>query len=366
MDGGLYRSRLDGSDSVPIIPRVSTFALDPRTNSIIFARDSTLMRATTLGENIETIVTLPFSISDMSLRIIVPEPSHALLASYALTGACLSRCVAALECVAQLSIHHGFLHFEYHSRTHMSFRHGWIASGLLIALAAASQADIYRWDNGKRIPGTEGIAPGPSVQLNHWNLEFADLTRKDLSGSRFDSSKLTNAFFHFANLQDTNFTNADLSGAVLSHATLANSDLTGAVVVGTSLSGTTAHGFLKEQLYSTASYQVKDLRGIGLFDNDLTGWNFRDQNLTGAVLGFLGGETLANADFRGANLTNASFAFATVTHARLQRYQRDGHDIPSPGSFRNYERAALLDCQLSVEGFAGNLAGRDGSLFHRI
>ena len=41
-------------------------------------------------------------------------------------------------------------------------------------------------------------------------------------------------------------------------------------------------GFTKEQLYSTASYQQRNLRGIGLRGNDLTGWDFSGQDLTGA------------------------------------------------------------------------------------
>ena len=30
-----------------------------------------------------------------------------------------------------------------------------------------THADIYRWDTGEVIPGTEGIEPGPGVQLDH-------------------------------------------------------------------------------------------------------------------------------------------------------------------------------------------------------
>jgi hypothetical protein len=87
VNGDLYRSRLDGSDAKPIIPDVSTFALDSRTNSVIFARDNSLMRATTSGENTQTIATLTFPIWDMSLRINVPEPSSALLVIFALCAA---------------------------------------------------------------------------------------------------------------------------------------------------------------------------------------------------------------------------------------------------------------------------------------
>ncbi len=36
---------------------------------------------------------------------------------------------------------------------------------VLLVLSAGVRADIFRWDNGAMIPGTEGIAPGPGVQL---------------------------------------------------------------------------------------------------------------------------------------------------------------------------------------------------------
>ena len=54
---------------------------------------------------------------------------------------------------------------------------------------------------------------------------------------------------------------------------------------------------------STASYQAKNLQGIGLSSNDLTGWDFSGQNLTNADLG---ASTLTNANLSGANLTNAT------------------------------------------------------------
>ena len=42
---------------------------------------------------------------------------------------------------------------------------------------------------------------------------------------------------------------------------------------------TSLAGFTKEQLYSTASYQAKNLAGIGLYSNGLSGWDFSGQNL---------------------------------------------------------------------------------------
>ena len=65
---------------------------------------------------------------------------------------------------------------------------------LVVVLSATARADIYRWDNGQLIPGTEGITPGPGVVLDHHELAFAALSERDLTGARFDFSNLTNAY----------------------------------------------------------------------------------------------------------------------------------------------------------------------------
>ena len=90
----------------------------------------------------------------------------------------------------------------------------------------------------------------------------------------------------------------------MSHSTLTNANLTGAVVTRVSFVDTTSSGFTQAQLASTASYQAKDLQGIRLVDNDMTGWDFSEQNLTGAQLcGYIGNSTLTNANLTGANLS---------------------------------------------------------------
>src|SRR5688572_17912435 len=67
-------------------------------------------------------------------------------------------------------------------------------------------ADIFRWDNGQLIPGTEGITPGPSVYLSDWNstnhnLRYADFSAGlDFRGAQFYQSWLENARFSRANL----------------------------------------------------------------------------------------------------------------------------------------------------------------------
>jgi hypothetical protein len=189
-----------------------------------------------------------------------------------------------------------------------------MACGLLMSLPAAAQADIFRWDNGQLIPGTEGITPGPGVDLNshsgEWsspqrNLRFASFSGRphltDLTGANFSSSWLDHSRF-WANLTNANLSGTNLTNARLVASTLTNANLAGAIVTGASFDQTTLGGFTKEQLYSTANYQQKNLRGIGLSNNNLTGWDFSGQDLTGA-------------NFVSSRLTNANFSFADLRGA---------------------------------------------------
>jgi uncharacterized protein YjbI with pentapeptide repeats len=171
-------------------------------------------------------------------------------------------------------------------------------------LAALGRADVFRWDNGQVVPGTEGIEPGPGVQLDHRVLDYANLTELDLSRANFELSNLRKASLGSSTLTDANFA--------------------GAVVTETSFNDTTSRGFTRAQLESTASFQAKDLRGIELRTNDLTGWDFREQNLRRANLSYatltnanLSGAYLALASLRGATLMNADLSGADLTEAFL-------------------------------------------------
>jgi hypothetical protein len=111
------------------------------------------------------------------------------------------------------------------------------------------------------------------------------------------------------NLTGANLSGQNLANAALSYSTLTGADLSGAVVTRAWFS--TSLGFTKEQLYSTASYQAKDLRGIRLSavnvgvdgPSNLTGWNFSGQNL-------------ASSDFFSATLTNADLTGADTRGAQ--------------------------------------------------
>ena len=86
------------------------------------------------------------------------------------------------------------------------------------------------------------------------------------------------------------------------------------MVTGANLSETTSRGFTQAQLASTANYQAKDLQGINLTFNDLTGWDFSGQNLSGARLSF---SALTGANLTGANLSGAFLNSSTLTGANL-------------------------------------------------
>jgi polyhydroxybutyrate depolymerase len=188
-----------------------------------------------------------------------------------------------------------------------------------LGLSTPAHADIFRWDNGQVIPGTEGILPGRGMDLTNRDLDFADLAGEQLAGSKFDNSHLRNARLTDANLRS---------------ATLPNADLGGAFVTGADFSFTTSRGFVQQQLYSTASYQAKDLRGVSFELNDLSGWDFADQNLGGADFR---STTLTNVNFHGANLTGATLSYATLQDANLT-----GADVTEADFSNRYARPGSI------------------------
>ena len=96
------------------------------------------------------------------------------------------------------------------------------------------------------------------------------------------------------------------------------------MVTGADFWGTTSRGFTKEQLYSTASYQAKNLAGIGLGRQ-------RPQRLglqrPEPGQRNLGGSTLTSANLSGANLANVYLYSSTLTNANLSGADTRGTDF---------------------------------------
>jgi uncharacterized protein YjbI with pentapeptide repeats len=161
--------------------------------------------------------------------------------------------------------------------------------------------------------------------LSGANFERANLTGADLRQANFANAFLARATFAGANLSQANLMNVDLNQAELTGAVLTGAELTGARIHGgaltldgpsfrgANLGLTTANGLTADQLYSTASYEAKNLSSIRLNGNDLTGWNFAGQNLMYADFG---GATLRGADLSQTYL-RSSFYQADLTGANL-------------------------------------------------
>ncbi|MFO0911798.1 MAG: pentapeptide repeat-containing protein [Pirellulales bacterium] len=238
----------------------------------------------------------------------------------------------------------------------MAWQQSFYVALVLCAFVTSAHAQIYRWDNGKLIPGTNGIKPGPGVKLINWNtdshnLRYADFSAGlDLSNADFHRSWLDYAHFQGANLtsaklNDTVLTKANLKGANLTNANLYNThlenvNLTGALVNGTNFAEATGWGFKVAQLYSTQSYASKNLSGIVLDYNVLSGADLHEQDLTNAHLYF--------AALDGANLTGA-----VVTGANLDEVTVRGFKAAQLYSTQSYAAKDLHGIQLGDNNLDG-------------
>ena len=142
---------------------------------------------------------------------------------------------------------------------------------------------------------------------------FSSLSvKRNFSGSNFTQASLRDALFNYADLTNANFSSADLHDAYLMSATLYGADFSNAIIDYADFTNTVQNGFTAQQLYSTQSYQQKNLPYVDFTDNIMTEWNFAGQNLTRDNFSVAG---LQNADFRDANLTNAIFNFTQASGA---------------------------------------------------
>jgi uncharacterized protein YjbI with pentapeptide repeats len=184
---------------------------------------------------------------------------------------------------------------------------------LLLVSPSPAPADIFQWEyidpadpsQGKQqstmlAPDGAGVDAVPGADLAGRNLTMAYLIGADLTSANGFQTNLTDSDLSQAKLSSANLTRASFDGA-----TLTNADFTHAEVRGAYLADA---GFTLAQLYSTASYQTRDLTGIILNSNDLSGWSFSGQNLTSA---YFSSATLTDADFTGAVVKGASFADTT-------------------------------------------------------
>jgi uncharacterized protein YjbI with pentapeptide repeats len=268
------------------------------------------------------------------------------------------------------------------------FAAGLAILGVLVPVAALrADIYQWKWAGQVKVassalcPGGVGVSAVPSADLSNRNLSRAYLENTDLSAANLSSSYLLQATLAGANLSYVDLTAADLRwsdlrGANLSNATIertrffesnlsadqlysttnyklgnlagtsfptslvgwnfAGKNLTDASFQSADVTGANFSGAIivdsafdystltATQLYSTASYQSHDLRGLYLRSHDLRGWNLAGQNLSQSLLQ---GGKLTGVDLRNANLTYAGLYDLTMTGANLTGANLTGTDF---------------------------------------
>jgi len=193
------------------------------------------------------------------------------------------------------------------------------AVATLALLAVSARADIYQWvDNSPSFPphvqGTTlcpdgaGVTAGPGVDLRGLDLTKAYLTSKDLTGANLSATILASAELMQASLIGVTAPQVSLAGAFLEQANFTNAKIDGIMIGWTT-------GFTAAQLYATASYQARDLRGIAW--KSITGSvNLAGQNLSNGYFGDrnMDNEDLTGADMRGCQSTDLASANVITTN----------------------------------------------------
>lgn len=209
--------------------------------------------------------------------------------------------------------------------------------------------DLTSWNfAGKNLEGASfnledwGGSNLTSANFSYANLYGVDISSSNLTNANLSSAVLTNAVGYEANLSNANLSNANLTDADMSGVSFSGAVLSGANVKGASFArfsnGVTTYGGLSAaQLYSTSSYQAKDLSGVGFYSNELSGFNFREQTLRAADFERA---NASNVDFTDADLTEASFYLTTIANANFT-----GSDIRG-ASFRDTTSRGFTSVQL--------------------
>ena len=191
-----------------------------------------------------------------------------------------------------------------------------------------------------------GTASYKNGDLSRVNFSMNNLSNFDLSGQN-----LTDAIFYATNLAGVNFTNANLTnadftnsimGRGLGTSSLEYTDFTNAVIQGANFSlylvDFSSTMLAEKQLYSTASYKNRDLRGVNFNGNDLSSYNFFGQNLSGAIFTYA---NLENADFGRANLSGVDFRRAVSFKAANSAIYKN--TIAPDGEILNFSMSSAED-----------------------
>jgi uncharacterized protein YjbI with pentapeptide repeats len=204
------------------------------------------------------------------------------------------------------------------------------------------------------------------------SVSNANFTGADIRGAEVSSLSMaqliSTASYQTGDLSDVNFgtfankpglslAGKNLTGAKIGGGAVGTADFTGATILRASLSHITP-----TQLYSTKSYQDKDLRETN-WGGQQTGWNFASQDLSGAR--FYGAD-LTGTNFRDARLKDgyfrsARFASADLTDADIRGADFVDADLSLSQIYAtaSYQSGDLSGAKFSSPLNGGNFAGKN-------
>ena len=219
-------------------------------------------------------------------------------------------------------------------------------AAFLIFGRISANADVLNWQTGETIPGTEDVEPGPRGVFSTGAFPRTNLRYADFSGGL----DLTGAYFEIADLSYALFEEANLTDASLDHTILTGADFNDAIIRGATFRRS-GENLTFEQLASTASYEMKDLRGIEMNIDmrywDLSGQDLRDADFFGA---FLGGADLTGAIVNGMHFP---WRFADAHENDTLMFSMD--QLYSTASYlnKNLRRIQIVNSDLAGWDFSG-------------
>lgn len=212
----------------------------------------------------------------------------------------------------------------------------------LVVPVGSAGADIFEWEFID--PGNPSLGKREStILLTHAVIgQFLDLQGFDLKKAYLRNAGINLSEFNGADLTEAYLVGADVSSTTFNNAVLLNADLTDANIVGANFNNTVSSGFTFAQLASTASFKQNGLSGVGLGNNDLTGWQ-------------LPGQFLVGADFSGSVMSGVNLANSTIWGAKFKGVTANGF---TPEQL--YSTASYIEGNLSSVNFdANDLSGWD-------
>ncbi len=206
---------------------------------------------------------------------------------------------------------------------------------------------------------TDAIVEGANFNYSSPITSGSKLNTEQLySTASYKNKNLTGCGFANIDLTKCNFTGINLTNVVFTATRLAGCDFTDAIIEGASFAATESKGFDQEQLYSTASYKNKNLRGVSFGNNDLFhisyknlfGWNFTGQDLTNASFSY----SLISGIFHSNSTRSIILTDAIIEGANFEGLQTDGDSKYGISAEQLYSTASYKNKNLTGIKFGHN------------